>query len=56
MTTWAEFAKQEPELAAFGRERFHGRVYILFVLSVEAVFVNRYVDDRPSVQRWRAVE
>jgi hypothetical protein len=28
--------------------------YILFVLSVEFAFMNRYVDGEPNVQRWRA--
>ena len=144
MTSWAEFAKQEPELAAFGGSRFQGRVaylgtlradgsprvhpvtpivgeqlflfmeptspkgkdlqrdarytlhcgvedmeggggefyvsgrarrsddpltreqavlaapyapqerYILFVLSVELAFMNRYVDDKSNVRRWQS--
>lgn len=29
MTTWAEFAVQAPELAAFGRQRLNGRVSYL---------------------------
>ena len=35
MTSWAEFAKQEPELAAFGGSRFQGRVAYLGTLRAD---------------------
>jgi hypothetical protein len=28
--------------------------YILFVLTIESAFMNRYVDERPNIQRWQA--
>jgi hypothetical protein len=28
--------------------------YILFVLTIEFAFMNRYIDGRPHVQRWQA--
>jgi len=30
--------------------------YILFTLSIEQAFVNRYVEGQPTVERWRAPE
>ncbi|MFN8595844.1 MAG: pyridoxamine 5'-phosphate oxidase family protein [Anaerolineae bacterium] len=28
--------------------------YILFVLTIESAFMNRYVDDKPEPRRWRS--
>ena len=30
--------------------------YILFVLSVDFAFMNRYIDGKSNVQRWQPVE
>ena len=35
MTSWAEFAQQAPELAAFGEARFHGGVAYLGTLRAD---------------------
>jgi hypothetical protein len=42
MTTWQEFARQAPE------DR-----YILFMLSVEFAFMNRYIDGASHPESWQ---